>query len=211
MSDTAHTPSWLKYFKQKCDFFELLNEQVDDTKQGITGLRDWLKSGAHERCLVVHELEHTADEHKCAIEKNLRDSFVTPFDREEIYDISQFLDLVINGAKRLVKDIEFFEDDVIDEHLIEMSDVLVTGIELVSKSVQHLNSDLSESAKAADEARKTEVHVGKVYRKAMKELYEKADYKELVRKKQLYDYMLSIAERLEGLAEKLMHVSIKLG
>jgi uncharacterized protein Yka (UPF0111/DUF47 family) len=211
LSDTAHTPDWLKYFKQKCDFFDLLNGQVEDTKLGIIGLCDWLKSGAPDRCTVVHELEHRADKHKNEIEKNLRDSFVTPFDREEIYDISQLLDLVINGAKRLVKDIEFFEDDVIDEHLIEMSAVLVTGMEFVSKSVRNLNSDLSESAKAADEARKTEVHVGKIYRKAMKQLYEKADFKELLRKKQLYDYMLSIAERTERLAEKLLHVSIKLG
>ncbi|HEY9714865.1 MAG TPA: DUF47 family protein, partial [Chroococcales cyanobacterium] len=124
MPNTANSPEWLKIFKPKVDFFSLLNEQAKMTAQGLAELRDWLRDGAKGKCEGVHRLEHDADRQKLKILEELRDSFVTPFDREEIYDISARLDLIINGAKKITKDIEHFDYHAPPAELIEMSQLI---------------------------------------------------------------------------------------
>ncbi len=106
-----------------------------------------------------------ADDQKLDIELKLRDTFVTPFDREEIYDLSAGLDLIINEAKRIVKDIEFCRDLPVNEFLLRMSDLVVNGAEDIVDAFEHLNKDLEHVTEAANKARKTLPHVGKAYRK----------------------------------------------
>lgn len=214
MSKSAHAPSWLKFLKPKVDFFKLLIEQAQTTHRGILGLADWLSAGASGECRAVHDLEHQADDQKRNVEKQLHDYFVTPFDRQEVYDISARLDLIINGAKKLVKTMEFFNEGnapAVDQPLVEMAKVLTEGTENLVAAIEALKNDLKKCSQAANESRKTETRLAAVYRPAMKELYENADAKDFVWKKHLYDQMTEISERIEQLGEKLLHLSVKLG
>lgn len=211
MPHTAYCPSWLKYFKLKTDFFSLLRAQAQTTVDGLRALHLCMSSAAKEGCKQVHELEHKADRQKMEIETQLRDTFVTPFDREEIYDLSARLDLIINGAKRIVKDIEFFKDCPTDAYLVKMSERLVVGGEDLLGAFEHLDKDLASAEESANKARKTETGVGEIYRQALTELVHEQDFSTRIENKHLYDCLSVIAERIERLGEVLLHISIQLG
>jgi uncharacterized protein Yka (UPF0111/DUF47 family) len=211
MAKTIHTPSWLKFVKPKRDFFALLESHAQLVNQGFIGLHDWLKNGAHDRCEHIHDCEHKADEVKHQIEKSLADTFVTPFDREEIYDLCERIDLTLTGAKMMVKDIEFFSADESDEYLIQMSEVLAKGSEKIAQSIEQLKTDVQKAEELANEIRKTQTELANIFRAAMKSAYEETDARKLVRKKQLYDYMTEIAFRISKVGEKLLHLSVKNG
>jgi uncharacterized protein Yka (UPF0111/DUF47 family) len=206
---TAHTPEWLKFFRPKVDFFDLLRQQATSTLDAAIGFHDWLSAGAKNRCDIVHHLEHRADEQKLEIEKKLANTIVTPFDREEIYDLSAKLDRIINGIKRVVKDIEFLELQV-DHVMIGMAEVIANGVQHVFCSIDKLQTDLKAAEQAANESRKTETSVAKLYRQALKDIVDSENgVHAIVVKKDIYESLSRIARRVESVGEKLLHMSIK--
>jgi uncharacterized protein Yka (UPF0111/DUF47 family) len=210
MAKTAHMPQWLKFFKPKIDFFDLLDEQAKITLAGLEGLHEWLKSGAVGECTIVHELEHKADDHKMKIEQSLRDTFVTPFDREEIYDVSANLDCILNGAKKFAKDMEALETRDVDEPLIKMSQILVESARELLSTIENLDRDLKEAEHSANKSRKAEPHVGREYRKTFDALSQNKNPQSVMMKMHFYNLMVEISERIERLGEKLLHISIKM-
>ncbi|MGH9550608.1 MAG: DUF47 domain-containing protein, partial [Terriglobales bacterium] len=208
---TAHSSGLLKFFEPKTDFFALLTEQAETTVEGLSSLHDWLKGGGKKRCEAMHDLEHKADRQKRHIQECLRDTFVTPFDREEIYDISAELDCVINNAKKLVKDMELFDEGFRDKRLIKMSELNLEGAQNLKGSIESLQHDLAMAAELANKARKTDSHVGDVYREVLKNIPDDPHVAQVIRQKHIADRLTSIAERIEVLGEKLLHISIKLG
>lgn len=211
MAKSAHMPEWLKFFKRKVNFFELLTEQAETTLSGLRGLRDWLETDSKDKCQSVHELEHKADRQKMAIEEKLRQTMVTPFDREDIYDISARMDLIINATKRFVEDLEYLPPEPTDEHIRKMADALVEGGEHVVAAIKHLENNLKEAGSAANKARKTESAVEQFCREGLKVLLTEERIEVRARQQHAYDCMCRISERMERLGEKLLHVSIKLG
>lgn len=211
MVHSAYTPEWLKSFKRKVNFFELLSDQAETTLGGLRGLHEWLQRSDESDCVVVHDLEHKADRQKMEIEESLRDTFVTPFNREDIYDISAQMDLIINGAKRVAKDLEFLKGRSTDPYLLRMSESIVNGCEQLLIAVRSLEDNLNEATSAANKARKTETQVQQIYRESFKALFSENNSETRERNKHLYDCMCVIAERVERLGERLLHISIKLG
>lgn len=210
MTKSIHTPGWLKHLEPKHDFFALLEQHARLVHQAFLGLTEWFANSAQGECKAMHECEHRADEIKRQIEKSLNDTFVTPFDREEIYDLTERIDLVLTKAKLMVKDIEFFSANESDQYLIEMSKVLANGTDNLANTVEKLKTDVHAAEKHANETRKTHTALAKLFRPAMKEAYELKDPIKLIRKKQLYDDMTDIAFRVSKVGEKLAHLSIKM-
>jgi uncharacterized protein Yka (UPF0111/DUF47 family) len=209
LAKTIHRPGWLKFLEPKHDFFAMLDQHAQIVQRTFVGLKQWLQNGSNGSCDAVHDLEHEADELKIKIRKGLQDSFVTPFDREEIYDLTERVDLILTKAKMLVKDIEYFEKQESDKHLIDMAEAIALGAGHIVATIRLLKTDIARAQHPANETRKTQTALLKIYRSAMKEAYESKDARQVVRKKQLYDYMLSAAIAVCDVGERLEHLCIK--
>ncbi|MBS1997553.1 MAG: DUF47 family protein, partial [Cyanobacteria bacterium SZAS LIN-2] len=196
--------------KPKSDFYALLVSQAETTLKGIEALEAWLATGAYERCQAVRDREHQADEQKMLLQTKLVESFVTPFDREDIYDLSVRLDEVINAAKTSAREIEALNYCPRDETLDEMSRTLTEGTRCVFNAFYNLNRNLTEAAHQAFMARKCENRFAKVYRQGMRELFELNDFKTILRTVEVYHTMDRIAHCIDVVAEKLSHVIVKI-
>ncbi|MBU6452517.1 MAG: DUF47 family protein [Cyanobacteria bacterium REEB67] len=196
--------------KPKVDFYALLVTQAETTLKGIEALETWLSNGAYERCQAVRDFEHLADEQKLHLQKQLRDSFVTPFDREDIYDLSVRLDEVINAAKTTAREIEALNYCPRDETLDEMARTLTEGTRCLYNAFFNLNRNLNEAANQAFLARKCENRFAKVYRLGMRELFNLNDFKTILRTVEVYHTMDRMASCIDVVAEKLSHVIVKI-
>lgn len=192
------------------DFYSMLTEQAKITLEGMEALEAWIIAGATERCQTVRDLEHKADKHKLRLEKMLVDSLITPLDREDIYDLSHQLDEVINSAKRTVREMEALEVRPEGTALAKMANILAEGARCLSISFSHLASDLSEAANQASLARKSDNRLEKAYRKAMQELFQTDDLKNIMKTAEVYRTMTNAGQRLDVVGEKLSHVIVKM-
>lgn len=197
-------------FEPTVDFFALLNQQADKTLEGVTALSKWLKEDGSERCQAVRDLEREADDIKMNVTRQLVSCFVTPFDREDIYELSANLDEVINSSKAVVREMEALSIKSDGTKLAEMSDILVEGCSSLQKSIRYLRTDLKLAAQEALASRKVDTRIGKVYRLAMADLLETDDIKQILRVKEVYKVMLDGAVRIDKVGERLLHAIVKM-
>lgn len=204
-------PPWLKrMFEPPVDFYDMLNQQAAKTLEGMEALDKWINDGAYQRGQVVRDLERDADELKLDLERKLVESFVTPIDREDLYDLSARLDEVINCAKSTVREIEALEVSADDRYLREMSQILVEGTRCLTLSFAALKGDAAEASQQAFLARKSENRFTKVYRQAMRNLFKLDDCKQILRVREVYRSLLEAAERIDVVGEKLSLVIVKI-
>lgn len=197
-------------FEPTVDFFELLNKQADKTHEGMQALAKWLKEDGDERGQSVRDLEREADDLKMDLERKLVSSFVTPFDREDIFELSWTMDEVINSAKGVVREMEAMSVSAQGTRLVEMAEMLVEGTQLMKNSVHALKKDLREAGMQALQVRKTDSRFGKIYRPAVNELLEHHDFKTVFRVKEVYRVMLEAADRIDRVGETLLHTILKM-
>ncbi len=203
-------PGLSHFFEPRVNFYALLLAQADTTLRGVEALESWLSTGAYERCQRVRDLERQADEQKAALHLKLAESFVTPFDREDIYDLSVRLDEVINSAKDSAREVEALNYCPRDSTLSEMARTLVEGTRCLHNSFRNLDGNFSEASAQASLARKSETRFEKMYRNAMRELFEVNDFKTILRTLEVYRTMMHTATCIDTVAEKLRHVIVKI-
>jgi len=199
-----------RMFEPSVDFYDMLNRQAAKTLEGMEALDQWINDGAQKRGQVVRDLERDADELKLELERKLVESFITPIDREDLYDLSARLDEVINAAKSTVREIEALEVSANDRYLQEMSQILIEGTRCLMLSFAALKCDPAEASQQAFLARKSENRFTKVYRQAMRNLFKLDDCKQILRVKEVYRSLLQAAERIDVVGEKLLHVIVKM-
>jgi uncharacterized protein Yka (UPF0111/DUF47 family) len=205
------SPWFGSIFEPKTDFFNLLTEQAEKTLAGVKALGQWLNDGGNDRCQIVKDIEREADTLKLQLGHKLFESYITPFDREDIYDLSLHLDEVINAAKAIVREMEACEVSSDNQYLKNMSFILVEGTESIRNSFANLKVNLKESTVQAELARKSENRLTKMYRLAIKELFAMDDLKTIIRIKEVYRSMLAAAERIDIVGEKLLLTIMKMG
>lgn len=197
-------------FEPRTDFFAMLNNHAVKTLEGMQALEAWLIDGASERCQRVRDLEREADEIKLDLERKLVDAFVTPFDREDIYDLSLKLDEVINSAKATVREIEAFDLSPDDYYLKEMATTLVEGTRCLVLAFSHLKSKPQEAADQATLARKAENRLTRIYRQAVRDLFALDDLKKILKTVEVYRCMVIAAEHIDSVGAKLVQVIVKI-
>ncbi|MBM4387058.1 MAG: DUF47 family protein, partial [Deltaproteobacteria bacterium] len=100
--------SFLKnLFQQKEDvFIKLLTDQAKIGVDGLTALQEYMSTGAPEQANRVLEAEKEADEVRRILVDEINRTFVTPFDREDIYALSRAVDDIIDYAKTTVDEMQ---------------------------------------------------------------------------------------------------------
>jgi uncharacterized protein len=208
----SRVPNWLtKIFRPQNNFYELLINQSAKTLEGVEALRVWVNGGAQGRCETVRALEHEADDIVADLEEKLIETFITPFDREDIYDLSRNLDEVINGAKSAVREIEALQVNVSeDQFMKDIVATLVEGTRCLLATFEYLEKSLPKAAEQAQLARRSENRTSKIYRQAVRTLFAGDDLKLIAKTKEIYNSLLSIAQRIDIVGVKLEHVIVKL-
>lgn len=212
-SEGAERPKWLfgGIFAPNVDFYALLNRHAAKTLEGMQALYDWVETDPEERCTTVRQKENEADDLMMQIGKCLVESFITPFDREDIYDISARMDEVINAAKGVVREIEAFDVKPSKApHIRDLTGVLVEGTQCLVHAIACLKTDLTEANRQASLARKAENRLTKAYRIAMSDLFKLDDMKEILRQREVYKSLLLAGERIDHVGEKLLHAIMKM-
>lgn len=209
-SNKVSPSSWFRsLFAPRTDFYALMNRHANTVLLGMEELSRWIHAGGKERCQKVRDLEREADELKLDLERKLNESFVTPFDREDIYDLAAQLDEVINAAKSAVREIEAL-GMVHGPAISEMVSTLVEGTRCLKHAFENLNKDHQEAANQAYLARKSENRFSRTYRIAMRELFAMDDVKQVLKTREVYRMLVHASERIDRVGEKLLHVIIKI-
>jgi predicted phosphate transport protein (TIGR00153 family) len=123
-------------------FYILFTEQAQHLVTGASLLAEMLAEGADHNDVArrMREAEHNADETTHAIVKKVNSTFVTPFDREDIYALASGLDDVMDLMDEVVDMILLYEVKVLPTELSTQVEVLQRCAELTAASMPNLQS-----------------------------------------------------------------------
>lgn len=145
----------------------------------------------------IQQLEHQADSitHHCIEE--LHKTFITPFQRDEIYRLITKMDDVIDFIEDIARSIIIYKIPEKGESMKELAMCLLNStiqLKTLAYSLRSLNNR-EEMRKSFDEILKLEHKADTLYFQAIEELFESSDTKLIIKYKEIYDSLENAVDR----------------
>ena len=190
------------------DVIGLLRSQAAVTLEGMEALVSWA-GGDDAARVVVHECEERADVGKRDLAQALTVAFTTPFEPEDIYELSVGLDRILDAAKNTVREAEVMHTAP-DRAIQEMAVVLARGTSHLGEALAALASGSTSDARtAADAARTSRRDVEHVYRAAMSALVEAEDVRAVAARRELYRRLARTSDGIAEVADRVWYAILK--
>ena len=123
-------------------FYDLFSEAARHLVLGSVLLAEMMSEGADRKTVAerMRAAEHEADETTHAIIRRVNQTFVTPFDREDIYALASGLDDVMDMMDEVVDLILLYEVHDFPSELFDQVEVIRRCAELTAEAMPGLKS-----------------------------------------------------------------------
>ena len=206
----------LSFFRKEPEqnkFVALLIEQASKTLDGIKFLEGVLSSPDADAVAKMRVLEAEADEVRRIVIDELHNTFITPIDREDIFNLSLYLDDMIDYALTTVEEMALLKVDA-DEYLRKMVELVRQEAEELLLATQRLGAHPRVAGDHARRAKKLENDVEHIYRIAVAELFAKASdvslLPSLFYRREVYRHVSNMSDRADTAANVFGMVVMKM-
>ena len=192
-------------------FFRMFSDVSENLTDGARLLHDILKNPNDLTVRIgrLQEIEHRGDEMTHDIIRMLNQTFITPFDREDIHRLSSSLDDVLDFVNGAAVRMTLYRVTVPPPAAIDLAALIVKQSEELSLAVSLLESN----QKVLDhcvEVNRLENEADRVSRRAIAELFEhERDPIQLIKIKELYEVLETATDKAEDAANVLEAVVLK--
>ncbi len=201
----------VRLIPRETKFFDLFAQVCSNVTAGSRLLHDILQHpGDHgERVKQLQEIEHQGDELTHGIITKLNQTFITPFDREDIHRLASSLDDVLDFVNAAAVRLTLYKITFPPPASAELAAIIVQQSEELAKGV----SVLQENRNVLDhcvEVNRLENEADRVSRKAIAYLFEnEKDPIQLIKIKELYEVLENATDKAEDAANVLEAVALK--
>ena len=193
-------------------FYEMFATSGQNLVVGASLLKEMLGAELPDRKAIADRMrkaEHDGDEATHAIMRELNGSFITPFDREDIYRLASSLDDVMDAMEAAVDLVVLYQIGDLPPEIADQIDVLERAAELTAEAMPRLRSmkDLSEYW---IELNRLENQADQVYRRLLARLFG-GDYDALtvMKLKEVVDQLEAAAAAFEHVANTIETIAVK--
>ena len=194
------------------EYFTLFSQITEKIQEASNALVDMMQDahGNFETYVKrIKDIEHGCDEVTHNLTVKLNKSFITPFDREDIYTLSVALDDVIDYIDAAARAILMYDIREINEHTRRFAKVIQSlAIELHSMISMLAKPDgLGEHIV---EIHRLENEADDIYFRAIGELFRnQPDAVTLIKFKELYEILENATDRCESVANIVEGIILK--
>ena len=195
--------------EQYFELFEQMTSYISDAARLLVEMLSDKNADYEEYSKRMKGLEHACDELTHSISTRLNKSFITPFDREDIYLMSSALDDIVDLIDDAARAIVIFDIHEVTDHARSFASV----IERMSAELHEIVSSLKRPKGLT--ARLVEVHRlenegDDIYHTAVAELFhDNRDPLFVLKWKEIYEKLEAAVDRCENVANIIESVIIK--
>ncbi len=197
-------------------FFDLFAQHAQSIVAGAQALRAMLEGGeaVPRQFQIVMERENDADNATRQVFMAVRRSFITPFDRGDIKDLTASMDNSIDMMQKTAKAVMLFNIRSFTPQMKAMADVIVQCARLVEEAVPLLKSISTHAARISAIAEKIshlEGQADEMHDNGLKELYEKSksDPMAYITGNEVYDHLEKVVDRFDDVANELQGIVLE--
>jgi len=202
----------LRLTPRNASFFDLLAEQARHLVRGADLLSELLGAAKSERKAIatkLREAEHDADEATHTIMRNLNQTFVTPFDRDDIYTLAARLDDCMDFMEEAGDLVVLYQLDELPPLVIKQVDVLRRCAELTAEAMPRLRA-MKHLTEYWVEINRLENEADRTYRRLVAELFNDGlEPIALMKLKDVVDALEAAADGFERVANLVETIALK--
>jgi uncharacterized protein len=211
--------SFLKFFVPKDhSFFPLFESDAQNLVKATEFLKELMSSTDiidHERLYKeIRDVEHIGDEITNKTYEQLNKSFITPFDREDIHELTAHIDDVVDSINGIARRICLYRPKKMMPIYKEMAELIYAGAKEIETAIHCLKDPVSNKKKitdACDKVKAIEHLADELYFTGVSELFEKEeDPKELLKNNKILEILERCVDEEEDVTDTLKAVLIKM-
>ena len=197
-------------------FYDLFTESANPLVDGSRILAELLGSTAgtglassHQIAAQMKDAEHAADETTHSIIRRVNSTFVTPFDREDIYRLASDLDDVMDFMEEAVDSVHLFNLEKLPEEIAEQIEVLQRAAQLTAETMPKLRT-MKDLAEYWIEINRLENTGDAVHRRLIAKLFSgEYDALTVMKVKTVVDLLEAAIDAFEHVANTVEQIAVK--
>ena len=201
-------------FKKKQNvFLKLIHDQAALTLDGLEALKTFMISGDPVASALLSAKEKEADEARRILIDELNKTFITPFDREDIFLLSRTIDDVLDYAYSTSSEMEILKVEPTN-YMQQMASILRDAAYELLMAVDRLADHPGVANDHAQRAKSLENRVEEVYRAALADLFSGAEdiqhVIKMLKSREVYRHLSNAADRGDEAANVIADIIVKI-
>jgi predicted phosphate transport protein (TIGR00153 family) len=199
--------------KRQNKFIRMVRDQASLTLAGMEALKEYMTGEDPAAAARLTAKEKEADEARRILIDELNKTFVTPFDREDIFALSRTIDDVIDYAYSTVNEMEILKVEP-TPYMLRIASLLRDGAYELLMAVDCLEEHPRVSNDHAQRAKSLENRVEDVYREALADLFsgveDIAHVVKMLKLREVYRHLSNAADRGDEAANVVADIVLKI-
>ncbi|MDX6432539.1 MAG: uncharacterized protein QOE54_4905 [Streptosporangiaceae bacterium] len=201
----------LRLTPREDSFYDLFTDSANNLVTGARLLVELIADGTDREAAAekLRACEHAGDELTHAIMRRLNESFITPFDREDIYRLASLLDDVMDYMEEAADLVVLYKIDELPKDIVGQVEVLERAAELTADAMPRLRS-MKELNEYWIEINRLENQGDQVYRRLLAELFGgEYDALTVLKFKEVIEQLEAAADAFEHVANTVETIAVK--
>jgi predicted phosphate transport protein (TIGR00153 family) len=199
---------------QELGFFDLFKESGDIMVAAVREYRKMLDYPAEmqSRAQSIKDLEHQADDVTHRTMLLLHKTFITPLDRDDIYNLIKTMDDILDFIDASAQRLHLYDVQEIPGDIKLLADVTVKSVVLVRNAVQLLTNmkNAKEIFQICIEINHLENEADQIMRTAVARLFrDEEDIKRMIKLKENYELLETVTDRCEDVANVIESIVLE--
>jgi predicted phosphate transport protein (TIGR00153 family) len=205
-------PGFLQRFMpQDGDFFVLFEKQADNIVAGAKAFAGMLEhyTGVPEQVQTIKAIEHNGDEITHQIFRKLNQTFITPFDREDMHELCSTLDDVIDLIDAAASRFVLYRVAEVRHGTVELCKVIVAATEELNEAIHAVQSP-DKALHRVIEVNRLENESDRICRTLIAQLFEEEKNPvEIIKWKEIFEVMETAVDKCEDVSNVIESVILK--
>jgi uncharacterized protein len=202
----------VRFVPQRREFFELFSRASSnavDIGRLLVQLLDRFPTDGAELIGQIKEHEHTGDDLTHEVVDLLNRTFVTPFDRDDIFRLASAIDDVCDYVDETADNLGSYGISEVPGHAREQADVILRATIQLDEAIQRLQG-FKDSSTQLDALRALEDEGDRLLRDGIGELFRSgADALTVIRWKDIHEGLEEAVDACENAADVLEAILVK--
>ena len=217
--NSMNIDKFLKFFVPKDhSFFPLFVEDAENMVKAAGLLKTLMASATPEEHERIHkeirDIEHIGDEITNKAYVQLNKSFITPFDREDIHELTAHIDDVVDAINGISRRICLYKPKKLIPVYGELAEMIYSAAKEIELSVHCLRDAVANKDKimaSCEKVKEIEHNADELYFVGVQELFEKEeDTKELLKSNKILENLERCVDIEEDVTDTLKAILIKM-
>jgi predicted phosphate transport protein (TIGR00153 family) len=193
------------------DFFVLFQKQAENIVAGAQAFTNMLShyAGVPEQVQIIKAIEHNGDEITHQIFRKLNQTFITPFDREDMHELCGTMDDVIDLIDAAASRFALYRVTSVRPGTIELTKVLQAATVELNAAI-HAMENPDKALQHVIEINRFENESDRICRTLIAQLFEEEkDPVQIIKWKEIFEVIETAVDKCEDVSNVIESVILK--